>query len=419
MKDYLANLRDARQHAWSEAKELVERAERENREFTGEETAKWQAINADIDAKDEQIRSFIEIEHREREAAEARSAYEPVIGAAEIDRRDRKAVDDMTRFLKGELRTLDLDLRGVAREKRAIRSGQTVELRDHVEDVTTSGGYTVPTSFARSLYDYLEWYTGVRQLNVTVLTTAGGEALQFPNVATHGTAALRGEGTALAENDAQFGQITLNAWKYGQLVQVSSELLEDSGVDLLGFVAEDAARGIARATDAAYTTGSGSAQPLGVISTQPVGATAQTGSTGVPSIANLIDLVYSVNPVARRGAQFFTLDTNAAKIRKITDTTGRPIWEPSSIVGTPDTLLGYQIIEGPHVAAFATAAGTAMAFGNFRGFYIRDVGTLRFERSDDYAFANDLVTFRAVLRTDSAWVSGASGEAKFLKMPTT
>lgn len=419
MRDYLSNLRDARQHAWTEAKELIERAERENREFTAEEHGKWTAINADIDAKDEQIRGLLEIEHREREAAEARSAYEPVIGSAEIERRDRKAVDDMTRFLAGEIRTLDLDLRGVAREKRAIRSGQVVELRDHVEDVTTSGGYTVPTSFARSLYDYLEWYSGARQLGVTVLTTAGGESLQFPNVATHGTAALRGEGTALGENDAQFGQVTLNAWKYGQLVQVSSELLEDSGVDLLGFVAEDAARGIARATDADYVTGSGTSKPKGIITTQPVGATAQTGSTGVPSMANLIDLVYSVNPVARRGAQFFTLDTNAAKIRKITDTTGRPLWEPSSIVGTPDTLLGYPVIEDPNVAAFGTAGGTAMAFGNFRGFYIRDVGTLRFERSDEFAFSSDLVTFRAVLRTDSDWVSGASGEVKFLKMPTT
>lgn len=419
MQDYLHHLRDARQRAWSEAKELVERAERENREFTAEEHGKWAAINADIDSKDEQIRSFIEIEHREREAAEARAAYEPVLGSAEIERRDRKAVDDMTRFLQGEIRTLDLDLRGVAREKRAIRAGQTVELRDHVEDVTTSGGYAVPTSFARSLYDYLEWYSGARQLNVTVLTTAGGESLQFPNVATHGTASLKGEGTALAENDAQFGQVTLGAWKYGQLVQVSNELLADSGVDLLGFVAEDAARGIARATDADYVTGSGTSKPKGIISTQPVGATAQTGSTGVPSVANLIDLVYSVNPVARRGAQWFSLDTNMAKIRKITDTTGRPIWEPSSIVGTPDQLLGFPIIEDPNVAAFATAGGTAMAFGNFRGFYIRDVGSLRFERSDDFAFSSDLVTFRAVLRTDSDWVSGASGEVKFLKMPTT
>lgn len=424
MQEYLKNLRDARQSAWSEAKELLDVAQNEKREFNAEEQIKWDRINADIDGKDEQIRTLLAVEEREREAAEARAAYEPLINEAHLRRRDEQAVDEMTKFLRGETRAIELDFRGIAREKRLIRAGASAadvrrEFRDMGEDVTTAGGYTVPTGFMRQLYDFLEWYTGARQLGVTILTTASGEPMQFPNVTAHGTAALRGEGTAIPEADAALGQVTLNAWKYGVLTQVSNELLADSGVDILGFVAEDTARAIARVTDTAYVTGSGSSQPKGIISTQPVGATAQAGSTGVPSVGNIIDLVYSVNPVARQGAQFFTLDTNVAKIRKILDTDGRPVWQPSVEVGTPDNLLGYPIVEDPNVAAFATAGGTAMAFGNFRGFYIRDVGALRFERSDEFAFSADLVTFRTVLRTDSDWVSGASGECKFLKMPTT
>jgi HK97 family phage major capsid protein len=53
------------------------------------------------------------------------------------------------------------------------------------------------------------------------------------------------------------------------------------------------------------------------------------------------------------------------------------------------------------VAATAINANS-VAFGDFQaGFVIRDAGSIRIERSDDYAFANDLVTWRAVLRTDS------------------
>jgi HK97 family phage major capsid protein len=424
MQEYLKNLRDARHQAWSEAKQLLDTAQTEKREFNAEEQAKWDRINADIDAKDEQIRTFIAVEEREREASEARAAYEPIVTEAASRRRDEQAVDSLTKFLRGEVRSLDLDFRGVAREKRLIRAGASAhdlraEFRDMGEDVTTAGGYLVPTGFMRSLYDFLEWYTGARQLNVTVMTTTSGEPMQFPNVTAHGTAALRGEGTAIPEADAALGQVTLNAWKYGVLTQVSNELLADSGVDILGFVAEDTARAIARVTDTDYVTGSGSSKPKGIISTQPVGATAQTGSTGIPSVGNIIDLVYSVNPIARQGAQFFTLDTNVAKIRKILDTDGRPVWQPSVEVGSPDNLLGYPIVEDPNVAAFGTAGGTAIAFGNFRGYYIRDVGSLRFERSDEFAFSSDLVTFRTVLRTDGDWVSGASGECKFLKMPTT
>ena len=65
------------------------------------------------------------------------------------------------------------------------------------------------------------------------------------------------------------------------------------------------------------------------------------------------------------------------------------------------------MVEDPNLAAAATGAtATAssvkvVAFGAFSAFYIRDVASIRFERSDEFAFDKDLVTFRAVLRTDS------------------
>ena len=421
MQNYLNQLRDSRQRAWHEAKELLEVAEREARELTGEEQAKWDSINRDIDEKDAQIRSFLDIEQREREADKARAAYEPVIVEAEQARRTEKQVDDMTRFLRGEIRSIDIDLGPAWREKRLIRSGAGArELRDLVSDTDALGGNTVPTSFQRQLVEYVEFYTGARNLNVTVLTTQSGEAIEIPNVATRSTAAIRGEGTALGEVDATFGQATLNAWKYGVLTQVSNELLTDTGIDMLGFIARDTAQAIARITDTDYVTGSGSSKPKGIISTQAVGATAQTGSTAVPSYGNLVDLVYSVNPQARAlGAYWFTLDTNAAKIRRITDTTGRPLWEPTLTAGEPDRLLGYPMVLDPNVAAFATAGGTHMAFGNFSSYYIRDVASVRFERSDDFAFSSDLVTFRTILRTDGDYVGGVDGHVKFLKAPTT
>ena len=42
----------------------------------------------------------------------------------------------------------------------------------------------------------------------------------------------------------------------------------------------------------------------------------------------------------------------------------------------------------------------SVLFGDFSAYYIRDVRELRVERSDDYTFNQDLVTFRALLRTD-------------------
>ena len=53
--------------------------------------------------------------------------------------------------------------------------------------------------------------------------------------------------------------------------------------------------------------------------------------------------------------------------------------------------------------AVATSA-FSVAFGDFAQFFVRLVGGVRFERSDDFAFGTDLVTFRCLLRGDGTLV---------------
>lgn len=419
-EDYLKNISEERLRIWEGAKALTDAAATEKRELTSEESAEFDRRMADIDRLDAQGKDLRERDQREREADEARAQWAPIIRPDVQEQRDAAHADSIMSFLKGDgPRYMDFDLRGVAREKRALRTGQ--EFRIAQEDVTTSGGNTVPTSFLRELYDFLETFSGIRQTNVTVLTTSSGEALQIPKVTTHGTAALKGEGTALTANDPQFGQLTLNAWKYGQLLQVSNELIADTGVDILSFIAKDCGRAIGRATDTDYVTGTGSSKPQGIVPVAGTGVTSQTGATGLPSYANLVDLVYSVNQEYRaNGAQWFMKDASAGALRKLVDSQNRPLWEPSLQVGQPGNLLGYPVITDPNMAAFATAAATGkpILFGDFSSFYIRDVGTVRLERSDDYAFDKDLVTWRCIFRTDSDLVD-LTGALKALANPST
>jgi len=93
-------------------------------------------------------------------------------------------------------------------------------------------------------------------------------------------------------------------------------------------------------------------------------------------------------------------DATAAAIRKLKDGEGQYLWQPSQQVGTPDRLLGFEVVTDPNVAATGVN-NNSVAFGDFSTFYIRDVGAVRIERSDDFAFNADLVTWRGVLRTDS------------------
>jgi HK97 family phage major capsid protein len=55
--------------------------------------------------------------------------------------------------------------------------------------------------------------------------------------------------------------------------------------------------------------------------------------------------------------------------------------------------------------AMASGAGVfPLAFGDFSQFFVRLVGGVRFERSDDFAFGTDLVSFRCLIRGDGTLV---------------
>jgi HK97 family phage major capsid protein len=127
--------------------------------------------------------------------------------------------------------------------------------------------------------------------------------------------------------------------------------------------------------------------------------------TGAFTADNLIDLFYSVIAPYRASssAYWVTKDSSLASIRKLKDTTNQYIWQPSLQAGAPDLLLGKALVTDPNVAAPAVNAKSVI-FGDMSQYFVRMAGGVRFERSDDFAFNTDLVTFRCLLRADAALV---------------
>jgi HK97 family phage major capsid protein len=206
----------------------------------------------------------------------------------------------------------------------------------------------------------------------------------------------------------------LSAFKYGVLLQVARELIDDTAVDLLGYLAMQAGRALGNAFGNDLVNGTGTGQPSGILTSATAGVTGSvTGVSGAPSYANLVDLEYSVIAPYRqsRSCYWLAADKTIGGFRKITDTVGRPIWEPSAVLGSPDLLLGKPLVADPFMPAMATAA-KAILFGDFSQFFVRLVGGVRFERSDDFAFGSDLVTFRAILRGDGTLVD-RTGAVKY------
>ncbi|HEX7994419.1 MAG TPA: phage major capsid protein, partial [Streptosporangiaceae bacterium] len=167
-------------------------------------------------------------------------------------------------------------------------------------------------------------------------------------------------------------------------------------------------------------TGTGTGQPTGFMTSATIGITGTTtGKGGAAQYSDLVDLEYSVIAPYRqsRSCYWIAADKTIGGFRKIVDSNGRPIWEPSMVLGSPDLLLGKPLVADPVMPATATAA-QSVAFGDFSQFFVRMVGGVRFERSDDFKFDTDLVAFRAVLRGDGVLVD-QTGAVKTYKGPST
>lgn len=373
---YIDRQIELRNRAWEEAKALLDTAAAEKRELSAEEAEKYANINDDLNARSATIKQLQDDEAREARFVEAtRNITRPEAAAPKQD--DAAVIRSLAR---GEVRSFEFERRDV---------------------MTSSTGAPVPTSFYDQIVEHMV-VVGPMLETSTMLRTAGGEALQIPRTSAYSTATLTAQGSAFSESDPTFQSfVTMNAYKYGFLVQVSREMLDDSGVDLLGFLAREAGIGIGVAVNAALTTGTDSTMPNGIVTAASSGITGSTGVSGAFTADNLIDLSYSVNSAYRRmpGTGWQFSNTALAAARKLKDTVGQYLFQPSLQAGQPDTLLGFPVYENPDITAPGTAVKSVL-FGHLPSYYVRMAGGIRFDRSDDYAFANDLVTFRASVRLD-------------------
>ena len=376
MKQYIDQQVEARQRAWEAAKSLLDKAAAEKRDLTSEEEQSYQRMNAELNERAARIEALkADAEREAKIEAATRDIAAQVRPAAQAVSNDTDVIRSMAR---GETRSF------------------TFETRDVVK---TSSGAPVPTSFFDRVIEQAR-LVGPMLDTSTVLRTAGGENLQIPSQAGWSTAAITGEGTAIAESDPTFNSfITLGAYKYSFLVQLSRELIEDSGVDILAFLATQTGNALGFKVNNDLTVGTGTTLPLGIVT---AASSAVTGTASGPTFTadNLIDLAYSLDGAARRlpGVGWMMNTQSLGVVRKLKDNNGSYIFSPALADGN-DRVLSYPVFENPAMASNASATKSVI-FGHLPSYYVRMAGGLRLDRSDDFAFSADLVTFRASMRVD-------------------
>ena len=423
IQERLRSLNEARANVWHEAKNhLTDCQERHPSDpMSGEEEQKWQRFNEQIDAYDAEITQLAATDKREAASAIAREAMERQFGTSGVEDRARLEADQLRAWMRGEVRrsddpdsrtnTLAVPMAAVFRERNLIAQGATPdEVRALAWD-TGSVASGVPTSMARSVYEYVTAPIAMMSMPTFKFNTASGENMDFPTVASHGIGTqVSGQGTALAGTDAVFGKLTLGAYKYGELYRVANEVVTDTGFDIVDFVARNVGRAVGEVIGADLAVGTGTGEPNGVMTSVAGAGTIATGGSLInPTAEKLIDLVYSVNGNYRRrpSTAWLMRDLTAANIRKLRDggdgTVGAFLWDASLTQGIqgsePGNLFGYPVWTDPNLASLASNA-RIMAFGDFSAYYIRTVGDFMFERDDSRYFDTDEVGFRGKWRVD-------------------
>jgi len=392
-------LMEQRKNTEAQMRALLDSAEKEERSLSAEETEQFEKMSSDMDSLRKQADSLVQAEERTRAAGDA--LEKAGVKGNEERGAERDVETQLRSFLKGESRSFEGF--GTEAETRALSTG-----------TLGAGGATVPTTFYGQLMEHAIEVATMLAGGATTWTTTSGENIDVPVTVTHPQGAQVSEGGVIPQSDPVFGKRTLGSYKYGDLIEVPKELLEDTGVDLQGYLARAAGWAIGNALGEKLIIGTGTSEPAGVVGSSTLGKTA--GSL-TPTFDDVIDLFYSViGPYRNRpSASWVMEDTTAGYLRKLKDGNSNYIWQASVIAGTPDTIEGKPVRTDPYMPVMGANA-KPLLFGDLASYVVRLVNGVRFESSEHFSFNKDVITFRALVRGDGLLMD-QSGAVKHLLLP--
>lgn len=367
-------LREKIENLAKQANHIV--AEKGSISWTAEEQTSFDNLVTEIEAAKAQIKSI----ERLREA-DADNFFNSAVGDAA-----KRGQGDGTISVRDAMALY-------LRNGNNVTPEQAVAIRNAMSTTTaTEGGYTVPSEIASMVIDKLKAYGGMRDA-ATILSTSTGVAMNWPTSdGTNDVGAIVGQNIPVNGADITFGTIGLNPFYYtSNKIALPLELIQDSAIDVIGYVIDRLATRIARIQNTHFTTGGGTTVPDGIVPKAGAGKVGATGQTLTVTYDDLVDLKHSVNRAYRANAAYMLNDLSVAVVSKLKDTTGRPIWVPgdveSIVNGRPDTLCGHPVVINDDMAVMAANA-KSIVFGDLSKYTIRDVqGTTVIRRFDDSAFA--------------------------------
>lgn len=376
-------LRNQRARIWEQAKAFLDSHRDKNGILSAEDTETYERMEQDIVNLGKEIDRQDRLDAFEREMKAPTS--EPLTSkpdGAKMEMKTGRASDEYKKNFWNALRS-KYPLPSVTN---ALQVGTDSE-----------GGYLVPDEFERTLIEALEEENIFRRIATVIHSNSGDR--KIPVVASKGTAGWIDEEGLYPESDDSFGQLSLGAYKLGTMIKISEELLNDSAFDMEGYITREFARRIGTKEEEAFFKGDGTGKPLGLLA-DTGGADIGVTTTGASITADdVIDLYYSLRVPYRKKAKWIMNDSTVSALRKLKDQNGQYLWQPSLVAGTPNTILGCEVISSPFMPSIA-AGEKAIAFGDYSYYWIADRQGRTFKRLNELFATTGQVGFLGAQRVD-------------------
>lgn len=254
----------------------------------------------------------------------------------------------------------------------------------------------------------------------TVKTTTTGEdiLLPFTDDTTIKGRRIAEDGPLGTERNPRIGLMKWGNHKYtSDIIAVTYEMLRDSFIDLEGHIGTVGGERLGRIENDEFTIGNGASMPRGIVFAAPVGVT--TASATAITSDEVIDLEASVDEAYQAGDRVgFMMHKNVlVYLRKLKDTTGRPLYVLGQETGRRDQLNGKPIYINMSMDSTVAATKDVMLYGDLSKYWIRRVGGSRVVR-DPYTqrISNDRDLFAVVEYADGNLVNAGTAPVKKMRM---
>lgn len=388
----LRELLEKRNRAVTEGRAFIEKAEKEGRNMTEDETRQCDALLKEAGELRDKIDREIRMQDEER--ANAEIGLELAKAKGERGAKTPEAEARSAAFAKMLTRGME-DLTG--EEKRALIAGSDVQ-----------GGFIgTPQEFVKTLITRVKDLCFIRGLATTYATNSN-EGIGAPTLDVDADdAEWTTEVKKITEDDImRFGKREIKPHPVKKRILISDKQLRSEAIDSEALVIDRSSYKFAITEEKAFLLGSGNQQPLGLFTASAAGINTDrdvtTAYSNDFSADDILNVKYSLKSQYMSKASWLFNRSAVLKIAKLKDGDGQYLFEMTDKLGELDQLKGSKLYMSEYVPNTFTASQYVGMFADFSHYWICDSLALRIKRLNELYAENSLVGFIFEKETDAA-----------------